>query len=156
MTILLRQILVPTDFSDRSEVALTYGVALTRQFDASLHLLHVVESITVAADPQPWQWGSREEIDHAIASHAWDDLHRVIPAEDQRSVRVQFALEWGMPFVEIIRYAKAHAIDLIAMGTHGRSAVKHLVMGSVAENVVRTAPCPVLTVRHPEHEFVFP
>jgi nucleotide-binding universal stress UspA family protein len=57
---------------------------------------------------------------------------------------------------EIVRYAKAHAIDLIVMGTHGRGAVAQLLMGSVAERVVRTAPCPVLTVRNPEHEFVIP
>jgi nucleotide-binding universal stress UspA family protein len=60
------------------------------------------------------------------------------------------------PAEEIVKYAKAHTIDLIVMGTHGRGAVAHLLMGSVAEKVVRTAPCAVLTVRHPQHEFVVP
>jgi len=155
MKILLRQLLVPTDFSDRSEVALAYGIALTKQFDGSLHLLHVVESV-VAAEPQPRNWEAREDIDRAVAANAWDDLHRLIPPQERSRLRIQFALEWGMPFVEIIRYARAHGIDLITLGTHGRSGIKHLLMGSVAENVVRTAPCPVLTVRHPEHEFVLP
>ena len=60
------------------------------------------------------------------------------------------------PAEEIVKYAKAHAIDLIVMGTHGRGALAQLLVGSVAERVVRTAPCPVLTVRHPEHEFIVP
>ena len=61
-----------------------------------------------------------------------------------------------MPFVEIIRYAKENAIDMIVMGTHGYSGVKHLILGSVAENVVRKAPCPVLTIRPENHQFVMP
>ena len=56
----------------------------------------------------------------------------------------------------IVEYAKTHTVDIIVMGTHGRRALAHLLMGSVAERVVRTAPCPVLTVRHPEHEFIAP
>ena len=60
------------------------------------------------------------------------------------------------PAVAIVDYARRERIDLIVTGTHGRGAVAHLLMGSVAERVVRTAPCPVLTVRHPEHEFVVP
>ena len=62
----------------------------------------------------------------------------------------------GHPFVEILSDAKQHDIDLIVMGTHGRGAIKHMLLGSVAEKVVRKAPCPVLTVRHPDHEFVMP
>ena len=58
--------------------------------------------------------------------------------------------------MEIVRHAKAETADLIAMGTHGRGPVTHLLLGSVAEKVVRSAPCPVLTVRQPEHEFVLP
>ena len=62
----------------------------------------------------------------------------------------------GSPFLEIVTYAKSHDIDLIVMGTHGRGPIAHMLMGSVAEKVVRKAPCPVLTVRHPEHEFIMP
>ena len=60
------------------------------------------------------------------------------------------------PFTEIIRFAKDKDIDLIVMGTHGHTGLAHVLLGSVAEKVVRKAPCPVLTVRHPEHEFVHP
>jgi len=62
----------------------------------------------------------------------------------------------GSPFVEIVRYARTHDIDLVIMGTHGRGPIAHMLMGSTAERVVRKAPCPVLTVKHPEHEFVMP
>jgi nucleotide-binding universal stress UspA family protein len=62
----------------------------------------------------------------------------------------------GRPFMEIIRYAKDNQMDLIVLGTHGRSGLRHVLLGSVAERVVRKAPCPVLTIRHPEHEFVMP
>jgi nucleotide-binding universal stress UspA family protein len=150
MKMVLNRVLVPTDFSDKSGAALTYGIALVEQFGASLHLLHVVEAIA-GGETLPW-----EEIERAIESSAWDDLRGLLSADDRTRLRAELAMEWGIPFVEIIRYAREHAIDLIAMGTHGRSGVQHLLMGSVAENVVRNAPCPVLTVHHPEHEFVLP
>jgi nucleotide-binding universal stress UspA family protein len=155
MKIVLKRILVPTDFSRQSEAALAYGIAFVEQFNAALHLLHIVETI-VGGETLPWRLGSREEVERAIESAAWDDLRRVLPSEDQKRLRAELALEWGTPFVEIIRYARSHEIDLITMGTHGRGGVKHLLMGSVAENVVRSSPCPVLTVRHPGHEFVLP
>ena len=155
MKVRLQRILVPTDFSDTSEMALKYAIALVEQFGASLHLLHVVEAI-VSGDTVAWQLGPREDVERAIEATAWDDLRRLLAPEELTRLRGQLALEWGTPFVEIVRYAKAHDISLIAMGTHGRSGIQHLLIGSVAENVVRSSPCPVLTVRHPEHDFVLP
>ena len=74
-----------------------------------------------------------------------------------RSIRPGLNLVNGLSeFVEIIRYARENNIDLLVLGTHGRGAIAHMLMGSVAEKIVRKAPCPVLTVRHPEHEFVMP
>jgi nucleotide-binding universal stress UspA family protein len=135
-------------------VALTYGVALVERFNAALHLLHVVEAL-VGIQPAPFE-GPRDDLDRAIAARAHEDLNGLLPEADRKRLNAQLALEWGAPFVEIVRYARTHEIDLIALGTHGRSGIKHLLVGSVAENVVRSAPCPVLTVRHPEHEFVLP
>jgi nucleotide-binding universal stress UspA family protein len=155
MQIVLRRILVPIDFSDRSHAALTYAVALVEQFDAALHLLHIVEAL-VAAEILPRPLDPREDVERAIEARAWDDLRGLLPTADLERLHGELALEWGTPFVEIVRYARAHEIDLIAMGTHGRGGVKQLLMGSVAENVVRSSPCPVLTVRHPGHEFVLP
>jgi nucleotide-binding universal stress UspA family protein len=155
MRIRLQRILVPTDFSDTSRVALTYALAFVEQFKASIHVLHVVEAVA-GLSPMPWAAGHGDELDQAIASSAWDELHVLLPPDERRRLRAEVALEWGTPFVEIIRYARARQIDLITMGTHGRTGVKHVLLGSVAENVVRHSPCPVFTVRHPEHEFVMP
>jgi universal stress protein A len=142
----LGRILVPTDFSEKARTALSYGVTLAERFGSTLHVLHVVETV-VDMSPVPPEY---DELDRAIVESAWDELNRLLPADDRKRLKVEFAIEWGVPFTEIIRYARARQIELIAMGTHGSGGVKHLILGSVAENVVRTAPCPVLTVReHP-------
>jgi nucleotide-binding universal stress UspA family protein len=146
--ILLKQILVATDFGDASEVALDYGRALASTFGASLHLLHVMENQFMrpsAMEP------------HVLKAAAVKRLGERLTDDDRATLHATAVLETSdNPAVEIAMYAKAHNIDLIIMGTHSRGAVAHLLMGSVAERVVRTAPCPVLTVRHPEHEFVVP
>jgi len=146
--ILLKQILVPIDFGEASTVALTYGRALARAFGASLHLLHVMENPFLrptAADPAM--------LKAAAARHLGERL----TDEDRAALHATAALETSDdPAGEIVKYAKAYGIDLVVMGTHGRGAVAQLLVGSVAEKVVRTAPCPVLTVRHPEREFVVP
>ena len=148
ITAFVRRVLVPTDFSETSQAALSYAVALVEQCGASIHLLHVLEAIA-GAEPLEWQLGARSALERAIEESAWDDLRRQLPAHDQTRLRVTLALRWGAPVVEILRYAKAHKVDLITIGRHGRSGIKHLLIGSVVENVVRHAPCAVLSVRHP-------
>ena len=144
----VKNILVPIDFSTASDAALMYGRALARRFGARLHVLHVVENAFLrptVADP------------HAVEASALQRLSEQLTDDDRDHLRVAAAtVKSDAPAVEIAAYAKASGIDLIVMGTHGRSGVSHLLIGSVAERVVRTAPCPVLTVRHPEHEFVMP
>ena len=81
-------------------------------------------------------------------------LANAIPAEDRANAVVTSTI--ASPVPEILRYAGANDIDLIVMGTHGRGGVSHMLLGSIAEKVVRRAPCPVLTVRYPQHEFVEP
>jgi nucleotide-binding universal stress UspA family protein len=147
MDIPLSRILVPTDFSEEARTALSYGVALAERLGGTLHVLHVVEAV-VNVSPLPQEFGARDELDRAIGESAWGELNQLLSAEDRKRLKVEFAVEWGIPFTEIVRYAQARRVDLIAMGTHGRGGVKHLILGSVAENVVRGAPCPVLTVRH--------
>lgn len=146
--IVLKQLLVATDFSDTSAAAMDYGRALARTFGASLHLLHVMENPflrPMAADP------------HAIEAAMAGRLVDRLTDDDRSALRAIPILETSDdPAGAIVKYAGTHAIDLIVMGTHGRSAVAQILVGSVAEKVVRTAPCPVLTVRHPEHEFVMP
>jgi nucleotide-binding universal stress UspA family protein len=152
----LHRILVPTDFSMSSENALRYGMAFAERFGAELHLLHVVQDLT---------WFVPEAILVAPAAMppleqfvtaAQTALERVIKGLNLPGIKVQPVVREGTPYDAIVRYAKETDVDLIVMGTHGHTGLAHVFLGSVAEKVVRRAPCPVLTVRHPEHEFVHP
>jgi nucleotide-binding universal stress UspA family protein len=144
----LKHILVATDFSEASEVAMHYGRALARTFGSSLHLLHVMENLflrPLPADPHQLKAATAAR----LSQHLTDD--------DRAALHANAVLETSdNPAEAIVKYAGAHNIDLIVMGTHGRGVMAQVLMGSVAERVVRTAPCPVLTVRHPEREFVVP
>ncbi len=137
------RILVPTDFSDTSDAALAYATSLATAFSASLHLVHVFED--------PFTSGS-------LAS----EVYAPIPPDVRTQVladlqgRLDARLPAGGGTTEILTgttakavtdYAREKQMDLIVMGTHGRGGMAHLLLGSVAERVVRTAPCPVMTVR---------
>ena len=148
----LKNVLVPTDFSECSDAAVRYGFALAKAFDAKLHLLHVIQ------DPYTQPWGA-EALPMAIGdlvsewqAQAQKRLDATVPPADRD--RVVTACKVAAPYSEILRYANEQKIDLIVLGTHGRGPMAHMLLGSVAEKVVRRAPCPVLTVRHPQHEFV--
>ena len=150
--ITLNNILVPSDFSECSDQAIRYGLELARKFDASLHLLHVVQ------DPATQPWAAEGfampllEVIEQWQKQAEDRLLTAVPPIERGRARVASTV--GSPYPEILRYAAEHDIDLIVMGTHGRGGVSHLLLGSIAEKVVRRAPCPVLTVRYPQHGFV--
>jgi universal stress protein A len=152
----LHRILVPTDFSKHSEVALTYAAALAEKFGAQLLLLHVVQDLALfipdAVAVAPPIAAPVEQ----FAAAAREALERVARADNLKRLNVRREVREGTPFYEIIRFAKEGDVDLIVMGTHGHSGLTHVLLGSVTEKVVRKAPCPVLTVRHPEHEFVHP
>jgi nucleotide-binding universal stress UspA family protein len=155
--IALKHILAPTDFSEPSEVAMRYARALADAFGATLHVLHVF-------DDSPYLWAASEgfsvqmgvDVRLEAEKNAQDRLGRILTDAEREKYHARMVFRVGAPFVEIIRYAREENLDLIVMGTHGRGLIAHLLMGSVAERVVRKAPCPVLTVRHPEHEFVLP
>lgn len=152
--IALTKILVPTDFSETSAAAVKYAVALADAFGAELHLLHVME--------QPIQWQMAAEVamvtapvdDAGLRARAETELAGLLTRDERAKYRAVYATETGAPFAAIVKYARAQNIDLIVMGTHGRGAVAHLLIGSVAENVVRKAPCPVLTIPTRGHDFV--
>ena len=142
------RILVPTDFSAPSNGALAFAKALAIKFGASLHLLHVLDDPFVAgafaADVYaPPPAGLRE----SWLKGAETLLNAQLAPEEQTRFRSTTAVVFGPPARAIIEYAGTHDVDLIVMGTHGRGGMAHLFVGSVAERVVRTAPCPVLTVR---------
>lgn len=152
----LKRVLVPTDFSETSEAALKYGVALAGAFGATLHVLHIVD------EPLHRSWGGyvpvasfQAAIEH-LEGEARRRIEELVSKEDVATGRTVPATMWGDARDQILKYAVEHRIDLIVCGTHGRRGLDHLMMGSVTENIVRSAPCPVLTVQHPEREFVLP
>ena len=148
----IKTILVPTDFSECSDDAVRYGLELARRFDAHLHLLHVVQ------DPVTQPWAAEGfsvplfEVVDQWQKQAEQRLRTSVPEEDKGRVTVASII--ATPYAEILDYAAAHNADLIVMGTHGRGGVSHMLLGSIAERVVRRAPCPVLTVRKPQHGFL--
>lgn len=155
--IALKNILVATDFSEPSASALEYGRAFARTFGATLHVVHVVETAFtrgMLADASPGAYAGMVQ-DLEAASRR--QLDATVAEDDRRELNGHGILLNAMnAAVGIVQYAKEAQVDLIVIGTHGRDGWSYLLMGSVAEKVVRTAPCPVLTVRHPEHEFVAP
>jgi nucleotide-binding universal stress UspA family protein len=132
-------------------------MALCDQFNAELHLLHVVSDIPPALVSSGGDIPATmlQEQDHYQQQIA-DELASLIPREWEGSHRFRRMTREGPPFVRIIEYAKETEADIIVLGTHGRSALMQMLLGSVAERVVRKAPCPVLTVRPEGHQFVMP
>ena len=152
----LERILVATDFGDASDTALNYGRQLARNFGAQLHVLNVVDNALLLTGVDGIVT-DLTMVQAKIREAAHEKLRELLSDEDRRDLRAVPAIRAdNNPAFAIVTYAKSENIDLIVMGTHGRSVMGHLLMGSVAEKVVRIAPCPVLTVRNPEHEFVLP
>ena len=152
--IILKNILVATDFSESAAVALNYGRDLARTFNAHLHLVHMVEDVMLRYSPEV-AFGV-PALQQTLEDNAWRNIRALI-TEDDKTIGHTLVVQTGDTIPNaIVEYAKAHAIDLIITGTHGRGPIKHLFMGSVAERVVRTAPCPVLTVHAQERDFIAP
>ncbi len=142
-------ILAATDFSEASEQAVSYAASLAREYGATLHLLHVVPDPVLAA---AWSEAYAYDLDK-LGERLRRDAERQLA---ERAARIEGIVVTrdaliGRPASIITAMAADRDVDLIVMGTHGRSGVSHLFMGSVAERVVRTAPCPVLTVREGAH-----
>jgi len=154
--IALKHVLVATDFSEPSEAALAYGRHFARTFGATLHVMHVVENVMArfAADAYPVLLPDlQREVEEAGSKR----LNGILEEADFKELKaVPVVRTSAAPAAAIVDYAKEADVDLIILGTHGRGAMAKLFMGSVAERVVRMASCPVLTVRHPEHEFIVP
>ena len=151
----LKKILVPTDFSDFSELAFQYGLSFCREYGAEMTMLHVIE------DPFYPSAGGSFGFDMAgffskMEEEAQKKMDELIATDQAKGVTVQRQIVRGTPFLEIIRVAKEQDSDMIVIATHGRTGLAHVLMGSVTEKVVRKAPCPVLVVRKSQHEFIMP
>jgi nucleotide-binding universal stress UspA family protein len=151
----IEHILVPTDFSQPSDSALAYGRALAGRFNARLHVLHVVDNSIMYAGIDGYTFDVAGVV-AGMADDAEKHILTCLTEDDWREPKTITEVRTGGPAREIVTYAKDARIDLIVMGSHGRGFIKGLLMGRVAETVVRMAPCPVLTVRTPEREFVRP
>ncbi|HJZ87263.1 MAG TPA: universal stress protein [Polyangia bacterium] len=149
----LNKILVPVDFSACSRAALDYAAFLGGRFTASIDVLHVWQpphvvggaEMLVYAEGQP-----QRTLAEFARTHAGKEMEEFLATIENRGLKVRGRLETGDPYVTILRVAADEKYDLIVMGTHGRTGLQHLLMGSVAEKVVRRSSCPVLTIRIPE------
>jgi nucleotide-binding universal stress UspA family protein len=153
--IAINRILVATDFSEASSAALLYGMNLARTYRAQLDVVHVVNDLAArmlpASEAIPDVGRIQTEME-AVARHALDAL---LAGQDRRLLRARAVLLTSAQTAErIVSYARDANADLIVMGTHGRTSVAHFFMGSVAQHVVRSAPCPVLTIRHSQRDAV--
>ncbi len=165
--IALTKILVPTNLGEPSKAAIRYGVEFSRQFRARLFLLHVlraedfdaaieaervVEQLAPEASPAPD--ASPESVARTVARA---DLRRLLSPEEEQDTRAEYLLRPAGnagPHGAIADCARETGIELIIMGKHGLGRVEHLLHGSVTEQVIRQAPCPVMVVQHHGHEFV--
>jgi len=154
--IALKNILVPTDFGEPSGQALEYGRHFARQFGARLHVLHTVENVMIPGGAEV-PVAAVQQVEQGLESVGHRQMEAAITADDRASLQVVTVVRGARAAaIDIIDYAREEQIDLIVMGTHGRGALQHLLMGSVAERVVRSAPCPVLTVHAVERDFLQP
>ena len=151
----IRSILVPLDLSDYAGHALPYAAELASTYDAALHLLHVVDTQWVAVSGGIAFPEYGDNLLQRFEEDAARSLTQVAGGL-AASLQTTTVVRVGPPHVQVVQYAREQDIDLIVLATHGRSGLQHALIGSVAEKVVQMAPCPVLTVKHPEHEFIMP
>ena len=150
----IRTILCPIDFSEISAKALEYAVFLASYHHAELLILHVVEQLHEFEHYQILVL-TPQELAEKMEKQAYEELNR-LTEQIKKTVKVETVVRQGKPFVEIIKEAKEKDMDLIVMASHGRTGVSHMLMGSVAEKVVRKASCPVLIVRNKNTQFDIP
>jgi len=144
MKIDIQRVLCPTDFSASADHALLYAVAIAKRHGAAVELLHVAQPSAYAGD-------AINEQGQTHGDSVRDRLRKRAEGKGEPGMTVTVNVVDGIDYMEIVNRAAAWPADLIVLGTHGRTGIKHLLIGSVAERVVRTAACPVCTVRHPEH-----
>jgi nucleotide-binding universal stress UspA family protein len=143
----IRKILAPTDFSAHAENAVRYACGLAQRLGAELHLLHVLsELVPTGPDPLLTPVLPPEFYQEAEAQSR-EELGKLLQGSWGTPRAVEVAVRWDSPVEGIVAYAREAAIELIVIGTHGRTGLSHVLLGSVAERIVREAPCPVLTIR---------
>jgi nucleotide-binding universal stress UspA family protein len=148
----MHTILVAVDFSKESILAARFAVSLAQEYKARLYVLHVMEA------PNPSIRAYVETFDefrHQMQDSAMEDLIQLIPKAAKENIQVEEILEIGHPHQVIVEKAEELDVDTLVVGTHGRTGLSHVLVGSVAERVVRHAPCPVFVVRNPKDKYIY-
>jgi nucleotide-binding universal stress UspA family protein len=146
-TIDLKRVLVAYDFSDYSELALNYGMSFAQEYQAELHLLHVLPPFSLEEPEISWYPLGKEGVYHKSARR----LQRAVPAEAHLWCNIKHAVSEGQPYREILSYAERNVIDLICIGAHGAGFGSRALFGSNVDRVLRQSPCPVLVARPLKH-----
>ncbi|MDD5557403.1 MAG: universal stress protein [bacterium] len=151
----INTIMCPTDFSDFSLHALDYAASFAGQYGARLILLHVVDIFL--HDPAYFApYVPDRAMFTGYEANARARLEEIAAARVPKGIETETIIREGRAFLEIVSAARERKVDMIVIATHGRSGLSHAMFGSTAEKVVRKAPCPVLSIKHPEHEFIMP
>ncbi len=151
----IERILFPTDFSTCAKHALKYALDFAAERGAQLYILHVIPKLNIPVGTGGLAFPVSKLYDD-MEREAKKNIHHLVPKRFLEKIKVENIIVRGTPFQEIIKAARKYDIDLITIATHGRTGLSHALLGSTAEKVVRTAPCPVLCVKYPEREFVQP
>jgi nucleotide-binding universal stress UspA family protein len=141
----LKRVLVGCDFSEDSGVAMQYGLSFAQEFEAELHLVHVVEPPTYQHMLKPPS-ALQEEINQELRNRLEEKLRELVPEEARNWCTPETDLLEGNAYEELTRYAESHSIDMIVLGVRGHGLVKTLLVGSTTDRVIRKSPCPVLSV----------
>lgn len=144
----IKVIVVPTDFSRRSLRALAYAIGLAEKYEASIKILYVNEPSPQVSD-MAWAGLDERSLRDERLEEARRHMERIVNEQMPADLDAQAEVRNGNAVEEIIRYADNVDADVIVMATHGRSGISHMLMGSTAEQVIRKASCPVLTLKHP-------
>jgi nucleotide-binding universal stress UspA family protein len=154
----IKHILLPTDFSECSRQALTYALSFARRYKAKLILLHVIDADEYIAyaeeSTSELSPDSRAKIIQALKETASESFGEFLKGDNLEGIEIEQEMVEGTPFVEIAKFATELSVDMIVIGTHGRTAQTHPFLGSTAEKVVRQAPCPVFSVKPGEDQLV--
>ena len=150
----IKKVLYATDFSDNSKYALTFALSFAKQYDATLYILHVIQQPSYPLGMYAEiSFDAMDKFNRNISDAVEKEMMALREKDLQGFSKFECLVLQGTPFLEILRSAKEKEVDMIVVGTHGRTGLDHVLFGSTAEKIVRRAPCPVLSVRLPGKEF---